>query len=462
MRVLAAIAHYGTKNRRHLQKMISALKATRFDVDIVILSEMSKDLGPDVEVQVGMPTSNPWSLPYAHRTLFSAERDNYDLFVYSEDDTLVEERHLEAHIRLSELLPASFLPGSLRYEVDPLGRRSFSSFHSQYRWDPDSVFVVNGLTFARFTNDHAAWYAINREQLAQAIGSGGFLVDPHEGRYDMLVSAATDIYTQCGFKRVLCLEHIDDLLVHHLPNVYLGQYGIDESTFRVQIESLVNVGSGDVDRTQLIRPEAALVDWHRHSYTVATDHRADVAPDVPQRVLSVGAGSGDFEASLLRDGHAVTTIPVDNVFGAMQRERGLSVLPPELPSRQTLRTIGRFDTILALNVIQYFPDPVAALVVLRGLLHPGGQVVVTVPNHRRYAARNVVTRRNYRYPIPRAFSVDRINRVDASVVRGWLRSAGYATSSLESRRSTDVDPLGSGGARARLLGNSLLAVATPA
>lgn len=64
--ILVAIANYGTGNRQHLERLISAYRAMRARVDIVVLSNIPKDLGTGVEVRVGLPSPNPWSLPFAH------------------------------------------------------------------------------------------------------------------------------------------------------------------------------------------------------------------------------------------------------------------------------------------------------------------------------------------------------------------------------------------------------------
>ena len=64
--ILAAMSNYGTGNQQRLERLISASRAMRSRVDIVVLSNTRKDLGAGVEVRVGLPSPNPWSLPFAH------------------------------------------------------------------------------------------------------------------------------------------------------------------------------------------------------------------------------------------------------------------------------------------------------------------------------------------------------------------------------------------------------------
>src|SRR5690242_6563867 len=99
-----------------------------WSVDIVVLSNIPKELPGDVEVLIGLPDpSNPWSLPFAHRALFAERRDRYDLFIYSEDDTLVRQGNIEAFLEASQMLRADEIAGFLRSEVDPAGAMFVSS-----------------------------------------------------------------------------------------------------------------------------------------------------------------------------------------------------------------------------------------------------------------------------------------------------------------------------------------------
>ena len=69
LRLLVAIASYGSKNIDLLRHTLGAYKAMPLDVDIVVISNEAKDLGPGIEVAVGLPSSNPWSLPFAHKPI---------------------------------------------------------------------------------------------------------------------------------------------------------------------------------------------------------------------------------------------------------------------------------------------------------------------------------------------------------------------------------------------------------
>src|SRR5277367_6420326 len=129
-RVLLAIASFGDKNLQFLRGIIQTYKGMAFDLDVVVHSNAPKDVGPGVRVVVGLPSKNPWSLPFAHKSLFVENADRYDLFIYSEDDIGVSERNLTAFVQAAEVLAPDEIPGFLRYEMDASGTRSFPDVHA--------------------------------------------------------------------------------------------------------------------------------------------------------------------------------------------------------------------------------------------------------------------------------------------------------------------------------------------
>ena len=242
MKVLVAITNYGPFRFGYLDKVIRTYQRMPYDVDVVIHSDRPKRVPPGTRLAVGLPTPDPWSLPFAHKGLFAAHRDAYDLFVYTEDDILIEAPNLEAFLRVSADLPEGEVAGFLRYERDD-GRTYLVDAHDPYDWVPGSACTRGGYTFARFANEHSGCYALTRDQLRAALRSGGYLVGPHATFYPMRESAATDPYTRCGLTRRVCVSHLDSFLVHHLPNTYAGVLGTELGEFRRRAECLL-AGAG--------------------------------------------------------------------------------------------------------------------------------------------------------------------------------------------------------------------------
>lgn len=424
-RALVTIASYGTKNEAFLRRLLDEYQSMDIDVDLVVLSEQDRELGRDVEVHVGLPTSDPKSLPFAHRAIMAERVDQYDLFVYSEDDTLIQQSHLEAFLEVDALLPSDMVPGFLRYELHPSGERSYSSVHSCFHWDPASVMTYGTEIFARFTNDHSACFVLTRAQLKRAIASGGFLVAPHRGESSMLVTAATDPYRQCGLRRVVCVSRVEEFLLHHLPNVYLGRLGVDERSFRAQLGRLQGIAEGGVGTEILVDPAPPLhgLGWNMTFFAPVDPDLEAAMPQGVGSALAFGCCSGLVERDGLGAACRIVAIPQDEVIAGVAQTRGIEVRSPDLDRAVSQLSGERFECLLSFDVLHRLPDPVKALARLRDHLTPGAPVLVTVPNTRRSRLLGAV--RHQLLPRPASFSTWGVHPTTPGVLRGWLEDAGF-------------------------------------
>lgn len=383
LRLLVAIASYGTSNDRYLARLIEEYRSMSLDVDIVVLSNIPKGLESDVEMIVGLPYGDPWTLPFPHKQIFADRMDDYDLFLYSEDDVLVTEKNIHAFLRAAQSLKDDEIPGFLRFEEGPEDR-NYPEIHGHFHWDPSSLQKRDGSAWAFFTCEHSACYLLTREQLRRAIDSGGYLVGPHQGKYDLLCTAATDPYTQCGLRKLLCVSAIDDFLVHHLPNKYVGtRFGIGEADFRAQINALLALAETPEGTARSLFPtetRLGAASYSRGYYDQPPQELSSMIPPTVKTVLSVGCGWGATEAWLAERGFAVTALPIDPVIPTRARAAGVEILPSDIEAAR--REIGdrRFDCLLLLNVLHLVEDPVDFLSSLRNLLSHGSIVISMQPN----------------------------------------------------------------------------------
>jgi hypothetical protein len=199
-KLLVVIASYGSNQDKFMEVLVREYMKMPYRTHVVVVSNVDKSVPDGAELIVGMPTKDPWSLPFAHKKVMADRANDYDLFIYSENDTPITERNIEAFLRVSEALPPTEIPGFLRYEDGPTGLRNYINIHGHYHWDSTSPIKRGSYTFAFLTNEHSACYLLTQKQLKAAIDSGGFLVPPHHGKYDLACTASTDPYTSCGFR----------------------------------------------------------------------------------------------------------------------------------------------------------------------------------------------------------------------------------------------------------------------
>lgn len=382
MKILVAIANYGTKNDHFLRRVLGEYRRMDYEVDLVVFSNMKKELGPEVELIVGLPARNPWSLPFAHKKVFADRADKYDLFIYSEDDILVKQRNIEAFLRATQVLPSNEIAGFLRTEVASDGRRYFADVHSHFHWDPASVCQRGECVFAYFTNEHSACYLLTRKQLRRAIASGGYLVRPQDGKHYMLETAATDPYTGCGMRKMICISDLNDFLLPHLPNKYIGRMGLEESELNRQLEALLAIDRGERVPAKLLGVETKVrhQKWSKSYYEPCNKAAVSLVPKTARNVLSVGCGQGLTEQSLIERGVRVVGLPLDSVIASCSEAKGVSVLLGELHTVSYQLNGDRFDCILLLDILHLLPDPVSTLTSFRRLLTPDGRIVIGLPN----------------------------------------------------------------------------------
>lgn len=385
LRLLVTIASYGQKNIPFLKKIIQSYKSMAMDVDIVVLSEAPKDVGTGVEIVVGLPEKNPWSLPFAHKAVMARNAEKYDLFVYTEDDIEVAEDNIHAFSRLTASLESEEIAGYLRYEIGPGGTKLLTDVHGAFHWKPESVKRRGPHIVAEFTNEHAGFYILTQSQLKRAVESGGFLKAPYEGRYGLPETAATDPYTCCGFRKVICISMLDDFLIRHMSNLYVERHGISLHAFRQQVQTLMDIHDGKHVAETLCEVESKLPhgSWSKSYYEQADEELIELIPSETETILSIGCGRGDTEAALQKRGAKVTVLPLDSVVGASAAKLGMEVICGTL--EHCLRDLrGRqFHCVLITNLLHLMPDPESALRDIARFVSKGGTLVARGPNFSR-------------------------------------------------------------------------------
>jgi 2-polyprenyl-3-methyl-5-hydroxy-6-metoxy-1,4-benzoquinol methylase len=400
LRLLVAIASYGQNHLEYLNKVIKTYRSMAMHVDIVVVSDGPKDLGPGVKVVVGLPVKNPWSLPFAHKQVFAENVGNYDLFAYTEDDIEVTEAHIQSFLRVSPALAEDEIAGFLLYEEDRSGKRYLSNFHDFWHWKPESARQRGDHLVAEFTNEHSAFYLLTQSQLQKAIASGGFLREPYEGRHDMLCAAATDPYTCCGFTKVVCISTINDFLLHHLPDRYVGAVGLDWKSFSEQIQTLNNIHKGNHPASTLCEVETKMrrSRWFKDYYEPPEEAVLRRVPETAKDILSVGCGWGAMEAKLKARGAVVTALPLDSVIGAAAARIGIEVVYGTLEDALKELDGRRFDSVVVSNLAHLRPNPDQFLVRCSQYLREHGTLVVCGPNfnHVRTLANRLLNSGDYR------------------------------------------------------------------
>ena len=426
LRILVALTSYGTSNDYYLCRVIDEYRSMPFDIDIVVLSNLNKQPAPDIEVLLGLPGSDPWSLPFPHKKVFAERSEDYDLFVYSEDDILITEKNLRAFLEISAVLHNDEVAGFVRMEKGSNGSANYPDVHAHYHWVPASLRSRAKYILANFTNEHAGCYVLTQGQLRKAINSGGFLVKPHEWRHDLLCSAATDPYTQCGFTKLIPISNLDDFTVHHLSNKYVGRVGVDAPELRRQVDTMLRLTDNACIPVPLLDTETKL--WRsmysKNYYEPPSEEVISLVPPGARNVLSIGCGSGATECRLAEKGLRVVAVPLDPVICSSATARGIEMVFGNFRAAREKLQYEQFDCVLYSNVLHLVRDPIEVLSMFSDVLSVGAVVLIQTPNM--LCVPEVLRRiRNARrYRDLGNYKVTGAHLSSIGKVRDWCRSSG--------------------------------------
>ena len=243
--VLAVLVNYGDEQLEYLQKVVTELKSfEKYDVDVIVNSNIELDMIDGIDHTITVELDDYEYLPLTTRQVIWGYKDDYDIFLYGENDHLFKEHHIDKHLEYTEILPDDRIAGLIQYEADDTGRY-YPAYHAHYDWDYSSVEEHGGKKFAHFNNVHQATFILTKEQLHKIGEMYDFSNFFQPSHFSVKCKVNTDIYQFCGMKKMICISEFEDNLIHHLPNVYINGDGIriqqrsDENRMRNALKRLL-------------------------------------------------------------------------------------------------------------------------------------------------------------------------------------------------------------------------------
>ncbi|WP_264535044.1 hypothetical protein [Flavobacterium sp. N1736] len=243
-KILAVLVNYGDEQIDYLEKVVNELKQfEKYEVTVIINSNIPLEIKGADKVNV-IKLDDYQLLPLTCKTVIWDNKDDFDIFIYGENDHLFVEKHVDNHLKYSAILPKNRIPGLVQYEEDN-NQLYYPGYHSGFEWDFDSVEVYGNKRFAFFNNVHQATFILTKEQLLKVSQKTKFteLVNEDDPRlisfikrgikkvfkidlsriklYSEKCKVNTDVFLYGGMKKMICISEFEDNLIHHLPNLYI-------------------------------------------------------------------------------------------------------------------------------------------------------------------------------------------------------------------------------------------------
>ena len=244
LKVLVVLVNYGDEQLNYLEQVVGNLRNfKKYKVRIIVNSNIELNIDGIDETKI-FTLENYQLLPLTCRTTIWENRNDYDIFIYGENDHLFKEYHIDNHLEYTKLLPNDRLSGLIQYEKNNRGV-FYPGYHIDFDWEYDTVEVYGGRYFAHFKNLHQASFILTRNQLKKVGTNLNFkelkISTPlnvfqralrkllfYSGRkverlnkYSVKCKVNTDVFEFGGMKKLICISEFEENLIHHLPNLYI-------------------------------------------------------------------------------------------------------------------------------------------------------------------------------------------------------------------------------------------------
>ena len=254
MKILVCIAHYGTSNREHLHRVLSEFDSyKKYEVTVTLFVTDPVDTAPYKNIKVMQnlfDRSIGTMLTREHKKVMAGLVNDYDLFIYDEDDILITEKNIDTFLYIQKAFnDTNYVCGFLRYELKPNDPYKFlvdcHPAHTIHRRTSNILYqkslFIKGMEYFEPTNIHQGCYILTKDLLKRCIDSGNYISDAfYAGQRE---SDASGVYVFCGLTKVISKDSMKDLLVHHLSNKYVTTHPLYTKELVVDDEKLLKMSN---------------------------------------------------------------------------------------------------------------------------------------------------------------------------------------------------------------------------
>lgn len=225
--------HYGSSNHEHFLTCLAeySLYADYALTTHVFLTE-DCDLSafPSLNiVKHVLPASLGKAFVLESKPVLYESRNDYDYYIYSEDDVLITRENFETFARVQSQLPLPYACGFLRYELKPnddykylLDNHPVHSIHRGGRAILKARHRINGLDFLEPYNVHQGCHVLTREMMRYLEKNYPRYFKQESFYAGILEGCASDVYFNSGLVKVVPVDQVEKLLVHHLADKYVN------------------------------------------------------------------------------------------------------------------------------------------------------------------------------------------------------------------------------------------------
>ena len=130
MRILAVLVNFGEEQLSYLQQVVAELKSfKKYEITVVVHSNIDLPSIKGIDLVNKIELEDYQLLPMTCRQMIDQESNNFDYFIFSENDHLWKEHHIDKFIEYTKILPQNRIAGLIQYEKNHTGR-----YYPAYHW----------------------------------------------------------------------------------------------------------------------------------------------------------------------------------------------------------------------------------------------------------------------------------------------------------------------------------------
>jgi hypothetical protein len=167
---------------------------------------------------------HPFLLTWSSRNLLKSQKDDYDIFMYIEDDILVPKKALEYWLKYNkELITESYNLGFVRIET-----YNNEEYITDITERMDTLIMINGVQYCVNKNPYCAFWIYNKDEFNNFLNSRFYNLDTIPKTCDVRELSAFGLHGD-GFpwyiNTVIPIENgmlTDACRIYHMPNNYVN------------------------------------------------------------------------------------------------------------------------------------------------------------------------------------------------------------------------------------------------
>jgi len=234
VKLLVCICYHHYEDSKTLPLLflnLQTIKEYKCDYKIVVHtnSNIAKELiynsYPQVETIVVTKLEHPYHLTWKHREYIKEHLDDFDVYMYTEDDVIIKYSQLVNYLEtLREVWP-NYVPSFVRYEINDQDGEIYA-LHPQ-RVSQSNIVTINGKRYYNIQKTYCACWILPADLLKQQMHliNNKFTFDQMIGHEGCRENAASFVHWQLGKENLIELESNElqishNCLIHHASNKY--------------------------------------------------------------------------------------------------------------------------------------------------------------------------------------------------------------------------------------------------